>query len=89
MEIAELGDAGHTDLKVQAAVDDLSKGSLKPFYEIDTGERSGRMPGGIIMMNPYVMAAKFVLTGRALDRNVKETAGDIAGQIAALTKPSP
>lgn len=81
--------AGHTDLEVKAAVDDLAKGALQPFYRIETGVESGKMPGGIIMRNPYVMAAKFVLAGRDLDRNVKQTAGDIAGQIAALTKPSP
>ena len=81
--------AGHTDLQVKAAVDDLAKGAVKPFYQVETGVESGKMPGGIIMRNPYVMAAKFVLAGRDLDRNVKKTAGGIADQIAALTKPSP
>lgn len=81
--------AGHTELEVHAAVDDLAKGALTPFYKIDTGVESGKMPGGIIMRNPYMMAARFVLAGRDLDRNVKQTASEIADQIAALAKPAP
>ena len=41
------------------------------------------------MRNPYVMAAKFALAGRDLDRNVKQAAAEIADQIAGLTKPAP
>ena len=81
--------AGHTELQVQAAVDDLAKGTLQPFYQMDSSVRSGRMPGGIIMRNPYVMAARFVMAGSELDRNVKQTASEIAGQIAALAKGAP
>jgi hypothetical protein len=40
-------------------------------------------PPGVITLNPYVAAAKFVVAGSDLDRNVKDAASEIAKKIAA------
>jgi hypothetical protein len=74
--------AGETELQLLIYVDDLSQGSPKPLYEIDTGDKSRKLPGAIITKNPYVAAAKFVLSGKDLDKNVTKTASKIAAEIS-------
>ena len=39
-----------------------------------------RIPGALVMMNPYVAAAKFVLQKNATERDIKRTAEEIAEQ---------
>jgi uncharacterized protein DUF4410 len=80
--------AGQTDLQVLVAVDDLTQGAPKPIYEVDTAADSGKLPGAAITLNPYVAAARFVLSGSDLDRNVKQTATQIAEQVARRLKES-
>ena len=80
--------AGQTALQVLVAVDDLAEGVLKPMYEMDAKADSGRLPGAAITMNPYVAAARFVLAGGDLDRNVRQTAAQIAGQVTRSVKES-
>jgi hypothetical protein len=78
--------SGASGLQVVVSVDDLEQGSLKPLYELDTRAGSGKMPGAVITLNPYVAAAKFVFSGRDLDRNIKKTASKIADYIAERTR---
>ncbi|OPX96274.1 MAG: hypothetical protein A4E58_01791 [Syntrophorhabdus sp. PtaB.Bin006] len=73
--------AGETELQVMVAVDDLSQGAPKSFYELSTSAESRKLPGAAITMNPYVGAAKFVLSSRDLDKNVTQTASKIAADI--------
>ncbi len=40
------------------------------------------MPGAIITLNPYVAAARFVLSGHDLEKNVKQTTAKIAADLA-------
>jgi Domain of unknown function (DUF4410) len=77
---------GQTDLQVVVGVDDLAQGSPKPLYEIEEEAASNKMPGAAITLNPYVAAAKFVLAGADLERNVVATAGKIADAFAARVK---
>jgi len=74
---------GQTDLQVVVAVDDLANGTLKPLYDIEEAANSNNMPGAVITLNPFVAAAKFVLAGVDLERNVIETASKIADAFAA------
>jgi len=74
--------AGSTDLQVLVTIDDLANGAPKPLYEVQTSADSGKLPGAVITLNPYVAAARFVLAGGDLDRNVKQTATQIAEQTA-------
>lgn len=78
--------AGETEMQVFVRVDDLVHGSPKTFYELDTKAESRKLPGAVITMNPYVAAAKYVLSGRDLEKNIKQTASKIAGDIAERIK---
>lgn len=78
--------AGETEMQVFVSVDDLVRGSPKPFYELDTKAESRKLPGAVITMNPYVAAAKYVLSGRDLEKNIAQTASKIAGDIAERVK---
>lgn len=82
--------AGATDLGVLVNVADLQKGKLEPFYKLETqaGSRKmpGALPGAIVMKNPYVAAAKFVMSRRDLPKNIQQTARTIADQIIRRAK---
>jgi uncharacterized protein DUF4410 len=83
---AEVGfGAGATDLAVLVNVADLQKGKAKPFYRLETQAGSRKMPGGasmaIVTKNPYVAAAKFVMSRRDLPKNIRQSAQTIADQI--------
>ncbi|GLQ87823.1 DUF4410 domain-containing protein [Dyella flagellata] len=69
--------AGHSSLQVAAAVDDLAKPGQAPLQTIAEGN-GGHMPGAIIMLNPYAIAAKVVLAGRDQDKAIKNAAKQIA-----------
>jgi hypothetical protein len=76
-----------TSARQRAVSDNLTGGAPRPFYELDTTAASGTAPGAapaaVIVMNPYVAAVRFVLAGRDLEQNVKQTAGKIAADVAA------
>ena len=75
---------GQTDLQLVVSMDNLSKGPPKPLYEISTDANSGNKPGAapIIAVNPYAAAARFVVSGQDLNRNVRNTASQIAAEIS-------
>ncbi|HWI56377.1 MAG TPA: DUF4410 domain-containing protein [Bacillota bacterium] len=76
---------GQTDLQVVTKLDDLSQGPPKPLYELDTEASSGQAPGAaptIALMGPYGAAARFVMAGHDLEKNVKQTASQIAAHVA-------
>jgi hypothetical protein len=80
---------GQTDLQVVANVQDLSQGPAKPLYEIATEASSGDKPGAAptLVLNPYGAAARFVLAGKDLEKNVKQTASQIAERMAKRVEP--
>jgi Domain of unknown function (DUF4410) len=73
--------AGATELDVYVSLTDLARDGDKPFYTIDTSADSGKMPGAVITMNPYVAAAKFVMSRNASEKDVEHTAAKIAAEI--------
>ena len=75
--------SGATELQVASSVDALSQGTPAPFYQVDTGAESRKLPGAAVTLNPYVAAVRFVMAGKDLDRNVKDTAAKIAESVAA------
>jgi hypothetical protein len=81
--------SGHTDLQVVVAVDDLAGGAPKPLYAVETKADSGKTPGAVITLNPYVAAARFVIAGNDLERNVKQSAAQIARQTAQYVAAAP
>lgn len=80
--------AGKTDLQVVVDINDLSQGAPKPFYELKTTADSGKAPGAgpMIVLSPAGAAARFVIAGGDLNRNVKQTASKIATELVERTK---
>jgi len=75
---------GATDLQVITSVDNLSQGPPKPLYEVDTDATSGKTPGAAptLVLSPYGAAARFVMARKDLEKNVKQTASQIADYVA-------
>jgi uncharacterized protein DUF4410 len=74
---------GKTDLQVLSCVNDLSLGPPRPLYEIATDANSGSQVGAAptLALGPYGVAVHFVKSGTDLEKNVKQTASQIAAQI--------
>ena len=74
---------GQTDVQVVVGIDYLSQGASKPLFELDTDARSGKTPGAAptLALGPYGAAARFVMSGKDLEKNVKQTAAQIAAQV--------
>jgi len=79
--------SGQTDIQLIAVLDDLREGAPKSLYEVATDASSGHKPGAAptLVLSPYGAAARFVLAGHDLDKNIKKTAAEIAQKIAAKT----
>jgi hypothetical protein len=73
--------AGSTSLQVVAAIDQLRAGAPQPLYTIDGTARRGKFPGAVVTLDPYIALGRFALAGFDLDRNVRETAAEIADQV--------
>jgi hypothetical protein len=72
--------AGQSDLQVRASV--YSGHNLQePFLTFDSKGASGHMPGGVATKNPYVAAAKFVISRREPELEAKKAAFSIAHEI--------
>lgn len=71
--------AGATDMQIEVEVVDLRSARKEPFLIFGTDTKSGKGPGAVVMMNPYVAAAKFVMSKKATEKDVKKTARQIAG----------
>ena len=80
--------AGQTGMQLAVAIDDLAKGTPAPFYQLDTKAKSRDLPGAAVTLNPYVAAARFVLAKGDLDRNVKDSANEIAKTVVARVNAS-
>jgi len=82
---------GKTDLQVLVDIKDLSDGPPKLFYEINAEANSGKAPGAgpSIILGPAGVAARYVISSKDLDRNVKQTASKIAAEVVERTKQTP
>ncbi len=82
---------GKTDLQVLVDVKDLSQGPPKLFYQLQTAADSGKAPGAgpMIALGPAGAAARFVIAGKDLERNVKQTAVQIAAEVVQRTQSMP
>jgi hypothetical protein len=82
---------GKTDLQVLVDINDLAQGAPKRFYELNTSADSGKAPGAgpLIVLGPAGVAARFVIAGNDLNRNVKQTAAKIAAEVVQRTKATP
>jgi hypothetical protein len=80
--------SGKTDLQAVVDISDLSQGAPKKFYEMNADADSGKAPGSapMIALCPAGAAARFVIAGQDLNRNVKQTASKIAAEVIQRTK---
>jgi hypothetical protein len=78
--------AGESELHLWVGVTDLARNPDAPFYTADASDGSGKMPGAVVKLNPYVAAAKFVMSRHATERDVTRTASAIARAIAEEAK---
>jgi len=78
--------SGQAKMNLFVSITDLANPE-KPLYQASQDGTSGKSPGAIITLNPYVAAAKFVMGTNATDKMVKKTAGDISKQIVAQLSP--
>lgn len=78
--------AGQTDLTVVVTVEDPKQGAAVPMEDIVSGAHSSKMlgaaPMAVIRFNPATVAAKFVMSGLDMEKNVVQTAMKIAHEIA-------
>ena len=78
--------ATHLDLNVQ--VQSLNAGAeAKPIEVFDTTKEPGKKPGAIVTLNPYVLAAKFHMEKNATEKDVQQTAEEIAKELNRLAQP--
>jgi len=79
--------SGHVSIEV--AVSDLAGDPRAPFLTI--GSESGRhqTPGGLVTMNPYAMAAKFVLARGETEKDVKKEGAAIAQNLIKYIEQGP
>jgi hypothetical protein len=74
--------AGQATAEVQVEVDRLEPGRQVPVMRFGTQSDSGKAPGAVVTMNPYVAAAKFVIGKDATSRDINALGAEIAKQIA-------
>lgn len=74
---------GATDIQVVVGMQNLSKGPPQSLFEITTDASSGNKPGAgaTLALNPYAAAARFVMSGQDMNKNVRQTASEIAAEI--------
>jgi hypothetical protein len=72
--------AGQSHLEVRAKVYAAADMNT-PFLTFDSEGASGHIPGAVVAKNPYVAAAKFVMSKRELEREAKKVAKAIADEI--------
>jgi hypothetical protein len=78
--------AGQNDVQVAVTLDDLSTPNLPPLYESTEEGTSKDKPGAVIKLNPYVIAAKFVMAGHDETSTIKNTAQQISDSVVAKLK---
>ena len=69
---------GSGQVSIAVIVSDLATNPRQPFLVMGSDSAQHRMPGGVVFMNPYAMAAKFVLSRGQTERDVKAMGSAIA-----------
>jgi hypothetical protein len=79
---------GASDAKLHVAVADLSQGGIPSAEDMLVDAQSGRMPGGVVTLNPIHAAALFALNGESSERDMEKAAEAIASEVDSLVKTS-
>ena len=79
--------AGSGKAEADVAVSDLARDPSVPIMVMGSGSRARKMPGGLVTMNPYVMAAKFVMNKRhGTEKDIKSLGAEIAKSLVSYMK---
>lgn len=73
--------AGASKVEIETEILDYSKAPPVQIMKIGSHSNPRRGPGAILMMNPYVAAAKFVLNSNSSQKDIKKVAGSLAKEI--------
>ncbi|HEY9162376.1 MAG TPA: DUF4410 domain-containing protein [Desulfomonilia bacterium] len=69
---------GAESIQIEVDVYDLSEKSGGPFLHIGSESGAKKIPGGLITKNPYTMAAQYVLSKGATEKDVQKQGSAIA-----------
>lgn len=86
MEAAVGFGSGGEHVDIQLAVSDCLKATSGPFMVMGSGSGKKMMPGGLVTMNPYAIAVKFVLSKGATEKDVKKQGKAIAKNLLEQIK---
>jgi hypothetical protein len=75
---------GSTEVLVQVAVYDLARSRDEPILVYGTGSGSKPTPGAAVSLNPYAMAARYVLSRNATEKDVRKLGRQIAKDLAQV-----
>lgn len=73
--------AGQNNIQVAVSCDSLATADLPPLYEaVEEADSKGK-PGAAIKLNPYVIAAKFVMASGDEKKTIEKTAQQISDAV--------
>ncbi|HEX7931787.1 MAG TPA: DUF4410 domain-containing protein [Paraburkholderia sp.] len=75
--------AGRSDIQVAVSCDSLASANLPPLYDAVEEAGGKRTPGAAIKLNPYVIAAKFVMARGDEKKTIQKTAQQISDAVVA------
>ncbi|HEX7911007.1 MAG TPA: DUF4410 domain-containing protein [Paraburkholderia sp.] len=75
--------AGQNSIQVAVSCDSLGAADLPPLYQAVEEAGSKDKPGAVIKLNPYVIAAKFVMSRGDEQKTIKKTAQEISDAVIA------
>ena len=73
--------SGSSDMEVRVRLSEVVDGGIRPLFDSTMEGRKNRMPGAAITKNPYVAGAKYVVSKKAPDRDVKRLGSKIADRL--------
>ena len=80
---------GAEKVELVVLVTDLSNRSAGPFLALGSENGKKKIPGAVLTMNPYVLAAKFVMSSKTTERDTKKIGKSIAESLLEYIKPLP
>lgn len=75
--------AGATEMELYVSISDLAIDPDAPFMVFGAEKDPGRAPGAILLMNPYVAAARFVMQKNASEKDVRKSADRIVEEVVS------
>lgn len=73
--------SGASHMEVMVGVNDLATNPEAPFILFGTVTDPSKLPGAVVSMNPYMVAARFVMEKNATEKDVKRTSKEIVNEI--------